>query len=213
MNLYTTMKYLQVTTRTLQQWALAAAVPFQSENFSFTASSTWVKVFKRKHKIKQRKITKYVSKRDVTTLEETLESARRFQIQTKSLISKFDLDFVINTDQTGCNYQTMYNRSLDYQGAKSVYVKKHNLNKTTHSYTAQYSLTASEKLLPFVYLCMQEPTNKFGPKVAETIKILTKEFGNIIVTCSKSGKLTKINKINKFISKLFTVNINTLCKR
>ncbi|XP_077279989.1 uncharacterized protein LOC143907229 [Temnothorax americanus] len=182
--------YEQVTTRTLQQWALVAAAPFQSANFTFQASSTWVTVFKRRHKIKQRKITKYVSHKDVATLEETLQSAERFQIQTKNIIPNFNLDFVINTDQTGCNYQTTYNRSLEFQEVKTVFVKK-NINKITHSYTAQYSLTASGKLLPFVYLCMQEPTNKFGPTVSKTVEKLTAEFGNVVVTCSKSGKLTK----------------------
>lgn len=40
-----------VTTRTLQQWALAAAM--QYDNFDFTASVTWVKEFKRRHGIRQ----------------------------------------------------------------------------------------------------------------------------------------------------------------
>ncbi|KYM98426.1 hypothetical protein ALC62_10866 [Cyphomyrmex costatus] len=181
----------QVTTRTLQQWAMTTAFPFLSENFQFEASLTWVKVFKRKHKIKQRKITKFVSKRDIATLEETVQAAEQFQRQTKCLISKFDLDFVINTDQTGCQYQMTYNRSLDFRGVKTVFVKKQSLNKLTHSYTAQYSITASGKLLPLVFLCLQEPTNKFGPTVSKKIKKLTTEFKNVVVTCSKSGKLTK----------------------
>lgn len=182
---------MQVTTRTLKQWALTAAAPFQSDTFSFEASDSWVKFFKRKHRIRQRKITKYISRRDVATLEETVESAQRFQTQTRQIIPKFDLDFVINTDQTGCNYQTTYNRSLEFKGTKTVLVKKHNLNKITHSYTAQYSVTASGKLLPLVYICLQESANKFGPIITQTVNRLTAEFGNVVVTCSKSGKLTK----------------------
>lgn len=180
-----------MTTRTLQQWAMAAAFPFLSENFRFEASSTWVKVFKRKHRIKQRKITKYVSKRDCATLEETIEAAEKFRKQTSILIRNFDLDLVINTDQTDCQYQTSYNRSLDFQGIKTVLVQKQNLNKITHSYTVQYSVTASGKLLPRVFLCLQEPTNKFGSVVSKIVKKLETEFKNVIVTCSKSGKLTK----------------------
>lgn len=183
--------YEQVTTRTLQQWALTAAAPFQSDAFSFDASPTWVTVFKRKHKIRQRKITKYISQRDVATLEETVQAAQKFQTQVRRIIPKFNLDLVINTNQTGCNYQTTYNRSLEFKGAKTVFVKKHDLNKLTHSYTAQYSLTASGKLLPFVYICLQELTNTFGPIVLKTVNKLTAEFRNVIVTCSKSGKLTK----------------------
>ncbi|KAK9295328.1 hypothetical protein QLX08_010314 [Tetragonisca angustula] len=40
-----------VTTRMLQQWASAAALPFQSNSFHFTASESWVKKFKSTHKI------------------------------------------------------------------------------------------------------------------------------------------------------------------
>ena len=50
----------------------------------------------------------------MATFEETVEAAAKFQKQTKKLISKYTPDFVINTDQTGCNYQTTYNRSLDF---------------------------------------------------------------------------------------------------
>ncbi|KAL1514382.1 hypothetical protein ABEB36_003649 [Hypothenemus hampei] len=77
-------------------------------------------------------------------------------------------------------------------GAKTVLVKKQNLHHLTHSYTAQYSLSASGKLLPKVFLCMAEVANKFGPKVLERVNKLVKEYKNIQVTCSKSGKLTKI---------------------
>ena len=149
-----------------------------------------VKIFRNKHRIRQRKITKFISKKDVVIHEETLKAAEDFQIQTKALISKFPLNLVINTDQTGCQYQSVFNRSLDYLGTETVFVKKQNLSKVTHSYTAQYGLTPSSKLLPKVFLCMAEPGNKFGPRVMKTVKTLTEEYKNIVVTCSKSGKLT-----------------------
>lgn len=170
---------------------MAAAFPFLSENFRFKASSTWVKVFKRRHRIKQRKITKYISKRHCATMDETIAAAEKFRKQTSILIRNFDLDYVINTDQTGCQYQASYNRSLDLQGVKTVLAQKHNLNKISHSYTAQYSLTASGKLLPQVFICLQEAANKFGPLVTKTVDKLQTEYQNIIVTCSKSGKLIK----------------------
>lgn len=45
--------------------------------------------------------------------------------------------------------------------------------------------------MPVVFLCMQETTGKFGPVVQKNINKLTAEFKNIVVSCSKSGKLTK----------------------
>lgn len=89
----------QVTTRNLQQWALAAASQF--ENFDFKASNSWVENFKRKHRIRQRKITKYVSEKESATIEEILASVENFRIQARDLISNFNPNFVINTDQTG----------------------------------------------------------------------------------------------------------------
>ncbi|KAL1514381.1 hypothetical protein ABEB36_003648 [Hypothenemus hampei] len=96
----------QVTTRMIQQWAMATAFPYISEEFSFTAGLTWVQNFKKKYRIRQRKITKFINKSDIATLEETLQAAETFQTQTKLLISSFSPDYVINTDQTGCQYQT-----------------------------------------------------------------------------------------------------------
>ena len=106
------------------------------------------------------------------------------------MISKYIPDFVINTDQTGCNDQTTHNRSLDFQGVKTVLVKKKDLNKLTHFYTAQYSITASGKLLPKVFLSMQESTNKFGPLISKKVEAIENEFKNVF-TCSKSGKITR----------------------
>ncbi|XP_026670698.1 uncharacterized protein LOC108626532 isoform X2 [Ceratina calcarata] len=61
--------YHQVTTRNLQQWALAAAAQFQSESLIFKASAAWVDKFKRRHRIRQRKIVKYVSHKECVTVE------------------------------------------------------------------------------------------------------------------------------------------------
>lgn len=91
--------YKQVTTRNLQQWALAAASQFP--DIKFKASERWVNKFKQRHNICQRKITKFVSEKEMYTIEEILASAETFRIQTKRLISDFDGDFIINTDQTG----------------------------------------------------------------------------------------------------------------
>lgn len=91
-----------MTNRTIQQWAMVAAFPYISEQFIFNASSSWVDNFKRRHKIKQRKITKYIFEKDCATIEETLETAQKFQTQIRAVISQFHENFVINTHQTRC---------------------------------------------------------------------------------------------------------------
>ncbi|KAL1488862.1 hypothetical protein ABEB36_014657 [Hypothenemus hampei] len=62
----------QVTTRKLQQWALTAAGQFK--NFNFKASTRWVAKLKNIHKIRQRKITKFISKKE-SSIEESLVTA------------------------------------------------------------------------------------------------------------------------------------------
>ncbi|GFY70869.1 HTH CENPB-type domain-containing protein [Trichonephila inaurata madagascariensis] len=178
----------QVTTRNLQQWALSAAGQFK--DFEFKASERWVKKFKKEHKIRQRKITKYLSQKETATLEEILKSAETFRIQTLHLMPKFDKDFVINTDQTGCQYQSTFNRTLADKGSKTIFVKRQDINKLTHTYTAQYALTLSGKLLPKVFVCLQEPTGKFGPRVQKIVEEYSQKYKNIIITSSKSGKLS-----------------------
>lgn len=91
--------YQQVTTRILQEWALSAASQF--DDFPFNASDTWVKKFKKQHKIRQRKITKYVSSKETATIDEILAAADIFRKQTMVLIPNFHKDFIINTYQTG----------------------------------------------------------------------------------------------------------------
>lgn len=89
----------QVTTRNLQQWSLSAASQFP--NFEFKASNSWVEKFKRIHRVRQRKITKYVSEKETASMEEILASAENFRLQARNLIINFDPNYVINTDQTG----------------------------------------------------------------------------------------------------------------
>jgi hypothetical protein len=179
-----------VMTRTLQEWAISASFQHLSPGFEFSASTTWVASFKKRHRIVQRKVTKYVSTSEQASIEEIVQSAIRFQNQTKSLISKYNRDYIINTDQTGCAYRGDIKRTLSQKGEKTVQVTIGSLSRVSHSYTVQYAITASGKLLPKVFLCMQEPGGDFGPRVCETIKKLEKEYLNVSVVCSKSGKLT-----------------------
>jgi len=64
------------------------------------------------------------------------------------------------------------------------------MNKVTHSYTAQYGLTLSGKVLPHVFVCLQEPTGNFGPRVKKSVDDYAQKYKNVIITSSKSGKLT-----------------------
>lgn len=94
--------YQQVTTRSLQQWALSAASQFH--DFPFKASESWVRKFKQQHKIRQQKITKCATEVDIATIDEILAAADTFRKETTTLVPNFHKDFIINTDQTSNNH-------------------------------------------------------------------------------------------------------------
>jgi hypothetical protein len=65
------------------------------------------------------------------------------------------------------------------------------MNKITHSYTTQYAITALDKLMPTVFICLQERSGAFDPYIREEVKTIPKKFGNVYITPTKSGKLQK----------------------
>ena len=69
----------QVTTRILQQWAMQFAYELGCDQF--IASERWAQKFKQKYNIRQRKITRYVAKEEVTSMENILQAAKNFKIQ------------------------------------------------------------------------------------------------------------------------------------
>ncbi|CAK9799263.1 hypothetical protein ANTPLA_LOCUS1961 [Anthophora plagiata] len=142
--------------------------------------------FKRKHNIRQRQVTRYVSRRKITTLQEIEESAKRFQHQTKNIITAGTIPphFIINTGQTGCEYRTSIKRSLlSHKGEKATQIAIDSIFKMTHSYTAQY-------LIPKVFICLQELKGSFGLQVQNIVESLMNQYENVFITCTKSGKLT-----------------------
>ena len=164
---------------------MAAASQFSGSNSEFKASMSWTKEFKRKHNIRQRKITKYISRKERSTMTEVLEAAKKCCMQVKAIARNFESQ-LINTDQMGCQYQSGYDRTLAEKGSiKFIDTKKKHLNKLSHSYTVNYCIAMSRELFPDVYLCLQEPTGSFGPQVKRTVDYLANEFSNVFVTCSK----------------------------
>ena len=175
-----------IQTRNSQEWVLQATMQFR--NYKFKASLSWVNKFKKKFRIRQRRITKYVKSTEQRSFEDIEIAAACFQQEIKELAPNFNKDLTINTDQMGCEYRSNVYRTMEHVGQKIVQVHLDDLNKVTHSNTAQYSITASGKLLPQVFLCLQEVSENFGPeKKWMSSQNVSKMF---IFTASKSGKLS-----------------------
>ena len=72
-------------------------------------------------------------------------------------------------------------------GEKTIKGRVKSMNTVTHSYTIMAIISMAGALVGPVFICLQEPTGRLGPRVQSSIYRAT----NIHVTCSESGKLTK----------------------
>lgn len=148
--------------------------------------------FLREYRISNRRVVRYISKKEAISPGAVIQSAEQFQTLIQAISPDYKPDFVINTDQTSCEYRVNVSRTYTHTGEKLVELYIGDLNKVSHSYTAQYSLTKSGKLLNKVFVCLQEYADTFGVRVQKDIDELLKLCKNVVVVCSKSGKLTTL---------------------
>jgi hypothetical protein len=139
-----------------------------------------LKEFLKKFRISNRRVIRYLFKKEIKSPEEIMNSAIQFQTLIQSISTDYNSDFIINTDQTGCEYKV--NVSRTYTGEKTVELSIGDLNKVIHSYTAQYSLIQSGKLLNKVFVCLQEPGDMFGVRVQREVDELLKLCKNVMLS-------------------------------
>lgn len=169
-----------VTRRQLQQWTMSAAMQFRDADeeegnvFKFSASTSWLTNFIKNYKISNRRVVRYISKKEMQSPEQISKSAIHFQNLIQLISADYDSDYVINTDQTGCEYRVNVSKTYTHTGEKTVELFLGDINKITHSYTAQYSMTKSGKLLNKVFVCLQEPGDTFGVHVQAEVNELLK---------------------------------------
>ncbi|CAL8085079.1 unnamed protein product [Orchesella dallaii] len=153
----------------------------------FKACPWWVWKFKRTNRICSRKITKVVTSNDLKNDQENLKLANEFRVRVRSLITDYLPTHVFNSDQSGFNYEFASKRSLQFKGTKDATVLVSSINATTHSYTIQPITTLEGDLITPLFICLQEPSGKFGPIVKKGLFTCN----NVVAECSKSGKLNK----------------------
>ncbi|KAE8751167.1 hypothetical protein FOCC_FOCC002251 [Frankliniella occidentalis] len=168
----------------LRQWALQKGRELGCTNH-FKASTWWLTQFKRTHKIVGRKITKFVSKKDIRDKTAIEDSALDFVIDTMPLLDEFGLDNVYNSDQSGFQYEIHCGRTLADKGQKKVEIIAQSKNALTHSYTIMPTMSASGVLIEPLYMVLQEKDGRFGPEVEKTMY----RPPNVLIAASKSGKM------------------------
>jgi hypothetical protein len=180
-----------VTTQTWQQWGMAASFssylqgsvlrhlqvgPEMSWRITISGRGTWQNIL-------------------AVRIKPPLNKQRCWTVskQTTAIIPDHDLDYVINTDQTGCEYCVNIRQILSHKGEKTRDILEWDINKITHSYIAQYTITASGKLLPTVLICLQERSGEFDPCICE-------EIWKCFCNCYKVEKAAKRIHMNAFWS-------------
>lgn len=175
--------------RDLKMWAMEKA--FELGLHHFKACSKFILTFKNENKITSRKVTHIVTKRDLfpdISLQPLIDD---FRCNLKKMIEqrKCKLSNILNTDQSGFNYEIVSNRTLDMTGNKNVDMSVISKNKTTHSYTIQMTISAAGTFVGPLLIITQETKGMFGPKVKQNLQNIPSP--NLLIRCSKSGKSTK----------------------
>jgi hypothetical protein len=175
--------------RDLKMWAIDKA--FDVGLPEFKACSTFIQDFKHSHNIRSRKVTHTVTKVNLFP-----------ELSLQPIIDEFRKDFatfinqnncamtsILNTDQSGFEYEIVSKRTLDMKGSRNVDASIISKNKTTHSYTVQMTINAGGKFVGPLLIVTQESEGVFGPIVKKRLQELSNP--NILIRCSKSGKTSK----------------------
>lgn len=111
---------LPVHDNDLKKWSIEKS---SSLNFSFKASNKWVLNFKRNNRVTSRKTTKIVSAKYKHESDKLVKAANDFVSKIKNKIDEEKPSVIINTDQSGFNYEIASTRTHDVKRSKHVIVQ------------------------------------------------------------------------------------------
>ena len=153
---------------------------------TFVASDHWLHNFKQRHGIYSRKITKWVTKSEVENKETIDQTADDFVLEVQKMLPEYRPENVINTDQSGLAFEMYSKRTLSFEGEHLTLTKVQSVHNTTHSYSVQPILSLSGHQIGPLFICLKEPNGH----MSDNIKRKLFKTDNVVVTCSKPGKLT-----------------------
>ena len=168
----------------LKRWALQKAR--EIDDNTFKASNNWVLRFKRRHALCSRKITKLVTQREVIDADIINNSANNFVSKIKKIIPYYQQRNVLNTDQTGLQIEMVGNRTLSFKGEKTTFGKVRSVYNTSHSNTVQFIVSLTGQPIGPCFLCLKERNGYMSNNIKNNLF----QASNVVVTCSKSGKLS-----------------------
>ncbi len=126
-------KYLPVKDENLKRWSLPKSKEIKLENF--TASQSWIRRFKISRNMSSRKITKVISSKSAIDNEKITEQGRAFVKHASKKLVNFDRSIIVNSNQSGFNYELYSNRTLNFLAEKGMIFSVNSLNAISHSCT------------------------------------------------------------------------------
>ena len=82
-------------------------------------------------------------------------------------------------------------RTLTAKGVKEVDRVCGSKNSTTHTFTVMPIISRGGELKKDVFVILQETQGKFGCEIAKDMVKYSKKYKNLVIVCSKSGKVEK----------------------
>lgn len=178
---------IKISGADLQDFALEKArnigVPFQ-------AGTHWLHSFKKRYGWSSRKITKRTHRTRNTDPSVIRARIDNFHQNFSSVRSLLPMRLIWNFDQSGYNYEMAADRTMSLTGERDTLVRANSSFKTTHSYTVTPMISRDGRVIGKLHLCMRETNGVFGTRVEPAVRRLERQFGNIKVVASKSGKLS-----------------------
>ena len=137
----------------------------------FKASNYFLRQFKHRYKITSRKITTFITRRDVSLDTVVRTRALEFVREVTDYVfaNVIDADMVLNTDQSRFEYEITSNRTLSMTGRKTTEATVASVVSATHSYTIQVLISMSGCLAKKLHICFREAGGKFGKRISETL--------------------------------------------
>jgi hypothetical protein len=173
----------------IKRWALDYARKLKLSTNEFKASDFWIRNFKKKSRISSRKITKFVTRSQFIDKEKIENDAVEFLLKSRDDFMNIPEHLIINSDQSGFNYELYIPRTLSFVGEKKTFCLNQNSIAITSSYTIMPCLQADGVFLPKMLLVLKEINGEFGPIVSKQVKSLQLKCPNLHIIASSSGKM------------------------
>lgn len=175
----------QVHDRDIISWAMHKAEEIHYNDFK--ASSHWIFDWKKTHQIVKRKINKRFTRKEIDDEPQVQQSIDEFVSKIRSSISCENPPILFNADEAGYACELKFDYTLECKGTRYIKEKIDSKNATTHSYTSLPLVSQTgDFVLPHLII-LQEVGGKFGPQVERRMF----QHPDLLIMCSKSGKMTK----------------------